>query len=108
MPTVIDPVRDWKSEAPELLAFDLRPGSLSVESGVAGGDLWIVVHDAHADDPAYAFALSRLSSVETRYAPMGVFRSVERLTYDESMAAQLDDAAYKALICGDDTWTVPA
>jgi 2-oxoglutarate ferredoxin oxidoreductase subunit beta len=34
----------------------------------------IVVHDAHREDPSYAFALSRLSSQDLRYSPMGVFR----------------------------------
>src|SRR3954462_10948118 len=42
----------------------------------------IVVHDAHREDPSYAFALSRLSTQDLRYTPMGVFRSVSRPTYD--------------------------
>ena len=50
----------------------------------------IVVHDAHRESPAYAFALSRLSSQDLRYTPMGVFRSVEKPTYDRMMAEQLD------------------
>ena len=75
----------------------------------------IVVHDARADDPAYAFALSRLSSNDVRYAPMGVFRDVTRPTYDGLMAAQLDHALTKdaadtaaldALLHGKDTWTI--
>ena len=71
-------------------------GSLSVESGVAADDPRVVVHDAHAQDPSYAFALSRLSSGTLAapdggaYAPMGVFRSVERPVYDTMMADQLD------------------
>src|SRR3978361_2567043 len=52
----------------------------------------IVVHDAHRENPAYAFALSRLSSQDLRYTPMGVFRSVERPTYDSLMAQQLEVA----------------
>jgi 2-oxoglutarate ferredoxin oxidoreductase subunit beta len=90
-------------------------GSLAIESDVAADDPRVVVHDAHAENPAYAFALSRLTSADSRYAPMGVFRSVERPTYDAMMAAQLDEAAAKApndsgalqqLLLGSDTWQV--
>jgi 2-oxoglutarate ferredoxin oxidoreductase subunit beta len=90
-------------------------GALSIEDGVAEDDPRVVVHDAHAEDPSYAFALSRLSALDSRYAPMGVFRSVERPTYDAMMAQQLDqaaakaagdDAALDALLHGTDTWTI--
>ena len=50
------------------------------------------VHDATREDPSYAFALSRLSSQDLRYTPMGVFRSVQKPTYDAMMAEQLDTA----------------
>jgi 2-oxoglutarate ferredoxin oxidoreductase subunit beta len=72
----------------------------------------IVVHDAHREDPSYAFALSRLSSQDLRYSPMGVFRSVAKPTYDRMMADQLEDAAAQepadldALLAGSDSWTV--
>ncbi|MGY1770616.1 2-oxoacid:ferredoxin oxidoreductase subunit beta [Blastococcus sp. SYSU D00813] len=74
----------------------------------------IVVHDAHRTDPAYAFALSRLSSQDLRYTPMGVFRSVQKPTYDRMMSEQLDTAAAQgtadldAILAGGDTWTVSA
>jgi 2-oxoglutarate ferredoxin oxidoreductase subunit beta len=72
----------------------------------------IVVHDAHRENPAYAFALSRLSSQDLRYTPMGVFRSVQKATYDAMMAEQLDVARTEepadldALLMGNDNWTV--
>jgi 2-oxoglutarate/2-oxoacid ferredoxin oxidoreductase subunit beta len=72
----------------------------------------IVVHDSHRENPAYAFALSRLSSQDLRYTPMGVFRSVQKPTYDAMMAEQLDVARVQepadldALLVGSDTWTV--
>jgi 2-oxoglutarate ferredoxin oxidoreductase subunit beta len=72
----------------------------------------IVVHDAHRENPAYAFALSRLSSQDLRYTPMGVFRSVAKPTYDAMMAQQLDVARsgqtpdLDALLAGGETWTV--
>jgi 2-oxoglutarate ferredoxin oxidoreductase subunit beta len=74
----------------------------------------IVVHDSHRQDPAYAFALSRLSTQDLRYTPMGVFRSVQRPTYERMMADQLEDARAQqpgdlgALLAGGDTWTVSA
>jgi 2-oxoglutarate ferredoxin oxidoreductase subunit beta len=90
-------------------------GALAIEDDVAEDDPRVVVHDAHADDPAYAFTLSRLSSIDSRYTPMGVFRSVERPTYDAMMADQITRAADEApgdadalqsLLAGKDTWTV--
>ncbi|WP_369139547.1 2-oxoacid:ferredoxin oxidoreductase subunit beta [Modestobacter versicolor] len=72
----------------------------------------IVVHDAHREDPSYAFALSRLSSQDLRYSPMGVFRKVVKPSYDRMMADQLEDAAAQepadldALLAGNDSWTV--
>ncbi|SHN45354.1 hypothetical protein SAMN05443668_1121, partial [Cryptosporangium aurantiacum] len=64
------------------------------------------------EDPSYAFALSRLSTQDLRYTPVGVFRSVQRPTYDTEMAAQLTtaqargEANLQKLILGNDTWTV--
>lgn len=95
---------------------DRATGSLEIveTSEVAVSDL--VVHDAHAEDPSYAFALSRLTSVGalTR-APIGVLRSVERPTYDDQAREQVttasggvtaDEAQLQQLILGRDTWTV--
>jgi 2-oxoglutarate ferredoxin oxidoreductase subunit beta len=89
-------------------------GSLTVAEGVADDDPRVVVHDAFRDDPSYAFALSRLSSGESGYAPMGVFRDVPRPVYDQMMSDQLDEAAaaphdaaaLQTLLLGTDTWTV--
>ena len=48
------------------------------------------VHDAHADDPSLAFALSRLDDPTLAHVPMGIFRDVERSTYDDLVRAQID------------------
>jgi 2-oxoglutarate/2-oxoacid ferredoxin oxidoreductase subunit beta len=92
---------------------DPLTGSLAVEEDVPEGDPRVVVHDAHAADPSYAFALSRLTSgADLRYTPMGVFRSVERPTYDRLLNDQLATAKAAAepdlagLLAGNDTWTV--
>lgn len=71
----------------------------------------IAVHDAHADDPSLAFALSRLSQNPTSPTPMGVFRSVQHPAYDEDMERQLVAAQQKlgtgdlaGLLHSGDTW----
>ena len=75
----------------------------------------IVVHDATVDDPAYAFALSRLSQQNLEHTVMGIFRQVNRPTYDDEARAQVnsaidskahDTAALQSLLRGKDTWTV--
>ena len=76
-----------------------------------------MVHDAGAEDPSQAFALSRLDSPEMTHVPMGIFRSVSRPTYDDGVRAQIrasvdtaggpaTDDALASLLRGRDTWTV--
>jgi 2-oxoglutarate ferredoxin oxidoreductase subunit beta len=74
----------------------------------------VVVHDAHADDPTTAFALSRLADPQTLHrTPIGVLRDVQRPVYDADMNTQLEAAMENqgkgdlgALLAGNDTWTV--
>ena len=75
----------------------------------------IVVHDAHSDDPAYAFALSRLSDQDLEHTLFGVFRSVQRPCYDDLVREQNDSAraghtgdakSLQELLTGSDTWSV--
>jgi len=84
---------------------------VNVAEGVDEGSL--LVHNAHAPDPSYAFALSRLDTVEFAHTPIGVFRQVPRDSYDELMTAQIADARARqgdgdlaALLAGPDTWQV--
>jgi 2-oxoglutarate ferredoxin oxidoreductase subunit beta len=71
----------------------------------------VVIHDAYADDPTTAFALSRLTdSGVVRRAAIGIFRQVERPTYDDlSRQQQLlagDPPSLQELIDGPDAWEV--
>ena len=73
----------------------------------------LLAHDAHIEDPSYAFALSRLDRSDFTTTPIGLFRQVERPSYDEMMAAQLEEAREQqgdgdlaALLAGNDTWQV--
>jgi 2-oxoglutarate/2-oxoacid ferredoxin oxidoreductase subunit beta len=75
----------------------------------------IVVHNANLEDPAYAFALSRLSEQNLEHMVMGIFRQVSKPSYDDAarmqvasarQAKQHDTAALQSLLRGKDTWTV--
>jgi 2-oxoglutarate ferredoxin oxidoreductase subunit beta len=89
---------------------------LSVRDAADLGGETPVVHDATVDDPAYAFALSRLSGSDLGTTPIGVFRDVRRPSYDELLQKQLADAKAQAvgtpdemlngLLNAADTWTI--
>jgi 2-oxoglutarate/2-oxoacid ferredoxin oxidoreductase subunit beta len=70
----------------------------------------VVVHDR--TDHNLAFALSRLSDQDLLHTVTGVFRAVDRTTYDDAARAQVDRARasgtadLQALLNGKDTWTV--
>jgi 2-oxoglutarate ferredoxin oxidoreductase subunit beta len=76
----------------------------------------IVVHNATIAEPAYAFALSRLPGVDLRHTPIGVFRQVERPSYDQLVRDQLAAAQSTSegtpeqqlagLLAAGDTWTI--
>ncbi|MFI6988646.1 2-oxoacid:ferredoxin oxidoreductase subunit beta [Nonomuraea wenchangensis] len=78
---------------------------------VADGE--ILVHDAHNPDPSAAFALSRLDEPAFEHVPIGVFRSIDRPSYDQLLneqvrAATADKGAgsLAGLLHGEDTWTI--
>ncbi len=73
----------------------------------------LLVHDTHRDDPSYAFALSRLDAEDFAHTPIGVYRQVERPSYDALMAEQIESARTKqgpgdlaALLASGDTWQI--
>ncbi|HEX6500263.1 MAG TPA: 2-oxoacid:ferredoxin oxidoreductase subunit beta [Micromonosporaceae bacterium] len=75
----------------------------------------IVVHDATVPEPAYAFALSRLAGPDLRHTPIGVFRDVNRDSYDNVVRGQVEKAkagvdspekALASLLNAGDTWTI--
>ncbi|HIE22109.1 MAG TPA: 2-oxoacid:ferredoxin oxidoreductase subunit beta [Acidimicrobiia bacterium] len=75
----------------------------------------ILVHDEKRPNPAIAFALSRLSHGPFGPTPLGIFRNVERPTYEHELERQLAEAREKlgpgdldALIRSHGTWTVDA
>jgi 2-oxoglutarate ferredoxin oxidoreductase subunit beta len=80
------------------------------ENGITESDL--LVHDIYLKDPSVAFMLARMEQPNFPQ-PVGIFRAVERPTYEELMAGQIEAAISKAglgslekLINSGDTWTV--
>src|SRR5512139_2411463 len=67
-------------------------GSFEVAAVAEVGTADLVVHDAANPDPAQAFALSRLDSPAFEHTPIGIFRNVERPSYDQLMREQVDRA----------------
>lgn len=74
----------------------------------------VVTHDPSRENPNQAFALAGLDSVEMECVPVGVFRQVERATYDDLVREQnaaatespATDEDLNALLAGNSTWTV--
>ncbi len=92
-------------------------GGVEVALVAEVGEDALLVHDAHREDPSTAFAISRLTSADYLHqAPIGIFRQIERPTYDDQARAQVAQASAAApgapadklgaLIGGGDTWTV--
>jgi 2-oxoglutarate ferredoxin oxidoreductase subunit beta len=94
---------------------DPATGELSIVEVDAVGLDAILVHDAHREDPAFAFSLSRLSGPGVvKIAPVGIFRDVDHPAYDDLARQQLasagpagdQKASLQALLRGAETWTV--
>jgi 2-oxoglutarate/2-oxoacid ferredoxin oxidoreductase subunit beta len=80
------------------------------ENGITEAD--ILVHDIYLQDPSVAFMLARMEQPDFPQ-PVGVFRAVERPSYNQLMADQIDTAIAKSgpgslekLIYSGDMWTV--
>ena len=94
-------------------------GQLTVADVAEVGMDHVLVHDSHRADPSLAFELAHLDDgVIVSQTPVGIFRDVERPTYDDQARAQVTlaagdatdqesrDAALATLLAGNDTWQV--
>ncbi len=99
------------------LVRDTVGGGVKVVEVAEVGEDALLVHDAHNPDPTTAFAISRLTdSGYLNQSPIGIFRQVDRPSYDDQARAQITSARAAApgepldrlagLIGGGDTWTV--
>ena len=80
------------------------------ENGITENDL--LVHDIHLNDASVAFMLARMEQPEFPQ-PVGIFRAIERPTYEDMMSDQIDVAVAKSgpgslekLINSGETWVV--
>lgn len=80
------------------------------ENGITENDL--LVHDIYLKDPSVAFMLARMEQPDFPQ-PVGIFRAVERPSYEQLMVGQIDAAIAKIgpgslekLINSGDTWVV--
>src|SRR5207302_1058835 len=88
----------------------LDPEVVALNNGIKMDDL--LMHDEKAEEPSLAYLLSRM--VYPRFPEcVGIFRCVERPTYDELLLKQLEDvqrskgrAKLEDLFASDDTWVV--
>jgi 2-oxoglutarate ferredoxin oxidoreductase subunit beta len=116
-----EPVRfgapDDTGEGSRGLARDPETGGVRIVDVAEVGVDALLVHDAHNPDPTTAFAISRLTDAGyLNTSPIGIFRQVERPTYDDQARAQVHSARgavqgdatqrLASLISGGDTWTV--
>ena len=89
-------------------------GSLKVVDVADVDPATLLVHDAHAQDPSTAFALSRLADITTLdRSPIGVFRDIQRPAYDRQVNDQLaqtrtsrGEGDLATLLAGQDTWVI--
>ncbi len=88
-------------------------GEAKIVNVADGGESRLVVHDESRVDPSLAFALSRLAEHPETPTPVGVFRAVERGSYEGAMQRQIATALEKsgpgdlaALLRSAPTWHV--
>ena len=84
----------------------VRPG----ENGITEAD--ILIHDINLIDPSVAFMLARMEQPDFPQ-PVGIFRAVDRPSYDQMLVDQIDTAIAKSgpgslekLIYSGDMWIV--
>jgi 2-oxoglutarate ferredoxin oxidoreductase subunit beta len=88
----------------------LDPEAVDLGNGITADDL--LIHDEKAEEPSLAYLLSRM--VYPRFPEcVGVFRCVQRPTYDDLLNRQIEDlvrakgrAKLEDLFASDDTWVV--
>ena len=93
----------------------LRMSGFDIETVTLGGGVTIddlIIHDERAEQPTLAFLLSRLSGPDFPEC-LGVFRRVERPTFEDQLREQITSACkpwgpgkVEQLLAGDETWVV--
>jgi 2-oxoglutarate ferredoxin oxidoreductase subunit beta len=93
-----------------ILIRDMHLEVVDLKNGASEADL--IVHNEKAADSYLAYMLGRMEYPEYP-VPIGIFRDVERATYEDLMQGQIDDAVARTgpgdlekLIKGGDTWVI--
>jgi 2-oxoglutarate ferredoxin oxidoreductase subunit beta len=97
----------------EKVVFRGKNGHIEVAEASAVPESDVIVYDSRTEDPGLAFAISRLSdSHSLADTAIGVFRDVQRPSYDRLVREQMAEAAaggpgdLQSLINGKDNWQV--
>jgi len=106
------PLRFGKGLRKGIRLNQFRPEIVELGEGVSEADL--LVHDEKVETPALAFLLGQLRRGAGFPEPLGVFRAVQRPTYDEQVNGQIEKAIELHGGVGDldelfnsgDTWVV--
>ena len=101
----------WGTENPRAL-IRKADGDLAIVPAAEADPSQIVVHDETRDDPSQAFAISRLTEAgHLDQAPVGIFRRVERPSYDDLTREQIalaqqgsNGKTLQSIITGPSTW----
>jgi 2-oxoglutarate/2-oxoacid ferredoxin oxidoreductase subunit beta len=87
-------------------------GTVEIVETASVGEDALLVHDEQRESPSLAFGLSRLAHGPTGPLPIGVFRNVDRVVYDQLMDDQIGSARASrepdlaALLRAGDTWSI--
>ena len=108
------PSKDLRESVLHLTGYAQRglSGHAQIKQDITIDDL--IMHDERAEEPTLAYLLSRM--VFPRFPEcIGIFRCVERPTFDDLINHQIDDVIkskgrgkLEDLFASDDTWTVEA
>ena len=94
-----------KLEGPKPVVVDITNGKFSKD------DLW--VHDEFSESPVHAMILAHMDDNPEFPTPIGVFRQIQRETYDAGIKSQIDMVTQKKgkgdldkMLKGGNTWVV--
>ena len=97
----------------EKVVIRSKNGHIEVADAAAVAESDVIVYDSRTEDPGLAFAISRLSdSHSLADTAIGVFRDVQRPSYDRLVREQMAEAAaggpgdLQSLINGKDNWQI--
>jgi 2-oxoglutarate ferredoxin oxidoreductase subunit beta len=107
-----EPITSGTEDDPHVVVRT-ETGALDVVPRASADPAHVVTHDPHAVDPSQQFAVSRLDGPSMTHVPVGVFRDVERPTYEDLLTGQVHTATEKMgagdlmkLLNAGDTWTI--